>query len=185
MADAYTGEIRLWTGVRVPRNWLECNGATVALQDNEPLFSLIGTTYGGNGTTNFKLPDLRGRLPIGYNQGPGLSNYAFGQSVGTETVTVTVATYPAHTHTFKATTGTATSSVPVSSTPPANTMTVADPGTANYLYAFTGQSGATTVAMGPAAITNSVGGGLAHNNIMPVGVMKYIICVYGIYPSFS
>ena len=97
--EGYIGQIMLVGFNFNPVNWMYCNGAVLAIQQYQALFSLIGTTYGGNGQTTFALPDLRGRAPLGYGQGPGLTDYRIGSVFGTETVNVTTANMPSHTHT--------------------------------------------------------------------------------------
>ena len=96
MSEPFVGEIRLFAGTFVPLGWAACDGQTMAISDNDPLFSLIGTTYGGDGQETFALPDLRGRAAVGYGQGPGLESYAMGESGGVEAVTLTVGQIPAH-----------------------------------------------------------------------------------------
>src|SRR5260221_6913469 len=98
MANPLIGEIRLFAGNLNPRGWALCQGQLLAINQNQALFSILGTTYGGNGQTTFALPDLRGRLAIGFGQGAGLSNYVLGQVGGAETATLNVAQLPAHTH---------------------------------------------------------------------------------------
>lgn len=98
----YIGELRLFAGLFCPRDWTEANGQILAIGDNPALFSLIGTTYGGDGRSTFGLPDLKSRAPVGYGQGPGLSNYLLGQMTGVNDVTFTAATMPQHSHTLYA-----------------------------------------------------------------------------------
>ena len=98
MSEPFLGQIMLVGFNFAPVGWALCNGQILSITQNTALFSLLGTTYGGNGTTTFALPDLRGRAAVGFGQGPGLSNYDLGQSTGTETVTLTVGQMPAHNH---------------------------------------------------------------------------------------
>src|SRR5215213_5859350 len=98
MADPYIGEIRMFAGNFAPRGWALCNGQLLSISQNTALFSLLGTMYGGNGQTTFALPDLRGRVPLHFGQGPGLSNYVEGEVGGTETVTLTTGEMPSHNH---------------------------------------------------------------------------------------
>jgi len=98
--DPYVGEIRMFAGNFAPYGWLMCNGQTLSIQQYTPLFALLGTTYGGNGTTTFQLPDFRGRVPMGQGQGNGLTNTVLGQQQGNETVTLIVNNIPAHNHTL-------------------------------------------------------------------------------------
>ena len=98
MASPFIGQITLFAGNFAPRGWAFCNGQLLSIAQNTALFSILGTTYGGNGQTTFALPDLRGRVPVHAGQGPGLSNYDLGQQGGAESVTLTTAQMPAHTH---------------------------------------------------------------------------------------
>ena len=169
--DAYVGEIRIFAGNFAPVNWSFCDGQLLAIQDNQALFALIGTTYGGNGSTTFGKPDLRGRLPIGDQQGTGLSNRVMGQPIGTETVTLTETQLPAHQH-----------QVTVSTTA-ANLSNV----TANLIggglhYVSATETSFTEGAM-EAGTIGATGGNAAHNNMMPYLVLNFIICLNGIFPS--
>jgi microcystin-dependent protein len=166
MSNPYIGEIRLFGGNFAPSGWAFCDGSLLAIAENTALFALIGTTYGGDGASTFGLPDLRGRAVVGTGQGPGLSDYVIGQSGGAETVTLDVATMPAH--------GLATSTA---------TQTTHRPGPAAALAAGTGGSYA------PAAAADTslapVGGGQPHENMPPFLVVTYIISLFGIFPSQS
>jgi microcystin-dependent protein len=104
MANPFIGEIRMFGGNFAPRQWALCDGQLLSIAQYQALFSLLGTTYGGNGVSTFALPNLQGRLALGYGQGPGLSNYALGQTGGSETVTLTTSTMPGHNHSLLATT---------------------------------------------------------------------------------
>ena len=108
MSEPFLGEIRLVGFNFAPVGWALCAGQILPINQNTALFSLLGTTYGGNGTTTFALPDLRGRAAVGFGQGPGLSNYDLGQSTGTETVTLTVGHIAAHSHLVAANAASAT-----------------------------------------------------------------------------
>src|SRR6478672_10112699 len=99
MSEPFLAEIIMFAGNFAPRGWAFCQGQILSIAQNTALFSLLGTTYGGNGQTTFALPDLRGRVPVGTGQGPGLSNYDLGQVSGSESVTLTVSQMPAHNHT--------------------------------------------------------------------------------------
>src|SRR3954468_23228168 len=98
MSEPFLGEIRMFGGNFAPRGWAFCNGQILSIAQNTALFSLLGTTYGGNGQTTFGLPDLRGRVAVSAGQGPGLSNYSLGELAGSESVTLTSANMPAHNH---------------------------------------------------------------------------------------
>src|SRR5215207_9632471 len=105
MSEPFIGEIRMFGGNFAPRGWAFCEGQLLSIAQNTALFSILGTTYGGNGTTTFALPDLRGRVPIQPGQGPGLSPYTLGQMSGQENVTLLITNIPAHTHTLGASGG--------------------------------------------------------------------------------
>ncbi|WP_202760110.1 phage tail protein, partial [Delftia acidovorans] len=102
MSEAFIGEIRLFAGNYAPEGWAPCDGRLLSINDNSALFTLLGTTYGGNGVTQFALPDLRGRLPIGQGQTLGGTNRILGQQIGTENVTLNVNQIPQHSHAFSA-----------------------------------------------------------------------------------
>jgi microcystin-dependent protein len=167
MSDPYIGEIRIFAGSYVPAGWAACDGSPVAIAENDALFVLIGTTYGGDGESTFNLPDLRGRLPVHQN-----SNYPMGQQSGVETVTLTTQQIPVHTHAFLV------SGNPGTQTNPANNML--GPNFAVQLY----RPGAAGQSFDPGTIT-PVGGSQPHENMQPYGVLRYIISLYGIFPQFS
>jgi microcystin-dependent protein len=179
MADPYLGEIRIFAGANPPAQWLLCHGQSLPIADYQTLFSLIGTTYGGDGVSNFLLPDLRGRLPTGNGQGPGLSNYAIGQAYGVESVALQTAQLATHNHTFYASAAAATSTTPA----PTGTMTLANVGAPNYFYENGPQAGGTTTLLNAAALSTSGGNpAAAHENRMPIMALNYIIATVGIYP---
>lgn len=162
MSEPFVGEIRLFAGTFVPLGWAACDGQTMAISDNDTLFTLIGTTYGGDGQETFALPDLRGRAAIGFGQGPGLQSYTMGENGGVEAVTLTVGQIPAH--------GIPTSSGAATRHRPTATSSLAAGGS----YA---PSSSADTAMAPA------GGSQPHENMPPFGVVQFIISLYGIYPS--
>ena len=169
--DGYIGEIRMVGFNFPPRGWAMCEGQLIPLQQNTALFSLLGTTYGGNGTTNFALPDLRGRAPIQVGQGPGLSYVALGQMSGQETVTLTQQNIPSHSHLINATTLDGTSGSPTGNIP-ANTKLL-DKEYSNV---------APNTTMNPTMVLPSTGQSLPVNNMQPYTGVYYIICTQGIYP---
>lgn len=175
MSDAYVGEIRMFAGDYAPENWALCDGRTLQVQEYEVLYSLLGTTYGGDGQANFKLPDLRGRLAIGTGQGqtPTLSNRPLGQPTGVETVTLTESNLPAHNHAFTAGDA-ATSHSPAGGMVPAAVSGF-------KLYASTTPSGS---SLAPGVVQPAPGGAQAHNNVMPSMPISFIICLQGLYPNF-
>jgi microcystin-dependent protein len=168
MSDPYIGELRLFPYNFAPRGWAFCQGQLLSIAQNTALFSLLGTTYGGNGQTTFGLPDLRGRVPISSGQGPGLSPYALGQTGGVESVTLTTPQLPAHNHSVNASSS-ATSKNP-SGAEPAFTGGGSSYGTANDL------------TMSPSMIGNT-GGSQPHPNIQPYLTLNWCISLVGIYPS--
>lgn len=175
MSDPFLGEIRMFAGNFAPEDWAFCDGALLSIAENDALFSLIGITYGGDGSTTFALPDLRGRLPVGQGTGPGLKPRTIGAPFGTDTVTLTAQQLPAHSHGFVATTAIGASSKP-----------------GNNLFADTGNDDIYAPApenppfktMNQQTVRND-GEGTAHDNHMPSLAMNYIICLAGIYPSRS
>lgn len=165
----FVGEVDLFPYNFVPRGYAECNGALLPISTNTALFSLLGTQYGGNGTTNFALPDLRGRMVLGQGQGPGLTIRLMGENGGEEAVTLTVAQMPSHNHAAMAS-STAASGI----SPTSNTW-----GTAPRVYLYS--SGVPSTAMSSLAI-GQVGGGQPHNNMPPYLVLQYAIALQGIFP---
>lgn len=173
-------EIRMFAGNFAPRNWAFCNNQILSIATNTALFSLLGTTYGGNGQTTFSLPDLRGRVPVGTGQGPGLPVIQLGELGGSPTVTLTTANMPAHNHPL---TGAVTPQVNNDNTGLTNNATGNRLASSGNL--FTAAS-ADLVSMAPAASTLAVGinGSSQPFSIMPpYEGMNYIICMFGIFPS--
>lgn len=178
MSDAFLGEIRMFGGGYAPTNWALCNGGVLPIADNDALYALLGTTYGGDGVQTFALPDLRGRLPIHQGTGPGLTPRVIGTVGGTETVTLTTATIPAHTH------GVAASTSPATLDGPGPTAVPATPtnGVSPFLYIVPGSSTVVPGPMTPSSI-GVTGGNLPHTNLMPSQCVSFIIAVGGIFPS--
>lgn len=178
MSDPYISQIEAFAFGYAPRGWMQCAGQTLPINQNQALFSLLGTNFGGNGSTTFQLPDLRGRLAIGVGQGPGLSNYVTGQTAGQETVTLTTANMPAgpHTHTLNANAATTDgTNVPGPSVALSSAMTQQGTVTANINIYSTDQP---TIDMG----TLSPTGGQPHSNRAPTLALTYCICVSGLFP---
>ncbi len=174
MASPFIAEITLFAGTFAPRGWAFCNGQQIALSQNTALFSVLGTTYGGNGTTNFFLPDLQGRVPVHPGQGPGLSSCELGMAAGAETVTLLTTTMPAHSHAASVGAGGAATSPSPSGRYPA-TPAGATP------YADTGDAAMhAKVASAPGGVA---GGGLPHNNLMPSLAVSFIIALQGVFPT--
>jgi microcystin-dependent protein len=164
----YIGEILLVPYNFAPHNWAFCNGQLLPINQNQALFALLGTTFGGNGTTNFALPDLRGRSPIGAGQGPGLLPYTLGEIGGQETVTLTVNQLPAHDHPAFGSTNQATTANPAGAVWATQTRLA--------IYS----SATDSSHMFPSGPT---GGTQAHDNRSPYLTLNYIISLFGIFPS--
>ncbi len=171
--DPFIGQIIMFAGNFAPQGWALCDGQQLAIAQNQALFSILGTTYGGNGQTTFALPDLRGRVPLHPGQGPGLSSYALGQSAGVESVTLSVLQIPGHTHTFSP----SCTTDPPTSNAPDNAV----PAPIESLQAFGTEANA---SMRPGN-SSSVGGSQPHANIQPYNCVNFIIALQGIYPSRS
>ena len=172
-------EIRMFAGTFAPRNWAFCNGQIMSIVQNTALFSLIGTTYGGNGQTTFALPDLRSRVPRGTGQGPGLTNVNLGEVSGTETVTLLTTQMPAHTHsaTVAVNQNPGTSANPVGNFLAGGVDATANPIPTYAAAAAGGNLNASSVNIGIAGNSQPV----PHLN--PYLGMNYIICLFGIFPS--
>jgi len=175
MSSPFLGQIVMFGGNFAPTGFALCNGQLLAISQNTALFSLLGTFYGGNGTSNFALPDLRGSVPVHMGQGPGLSQYVLGQTGGTPNVTLTAATMPAHGHVFNASTANATGSSPSGLVP-------AKPTAANAAAYAVSQS---APALAPQTMNTSsvAGGSQPHNNMMPTLFITFIIALTGIFPA--
>ncbi len=176
MSQNFLGNVMLVAFTLVPRNWAACNGQLLQINQNFALFALLGTTYGGNGTTTFALPDFRSRVPVGMGQGPGLANVTLGELGGRESVTVLATNIPAHTHALNVQSAAGTTPVPGTGTVLA--QTVADDGNPVSSYSST----APNAALAEASVGTTVGS-------TPLGIrnpyfgLQYIICVAGIFPS--
>ncbi len=173
MGQPFVGEIRMFGGNFAPAGWMFCDGSLLPISENETLFQLIGTTYGGDGQSTFALPDLRGRLPLHMGQGPGLSNYVLAQSGGVESVTLTAQQLPTHTHPAMCSTGSGSNT----SNPAGGTWSVAD--TASY----SGSLAAGGFMGSSAIISTPTGGSQPHDNMVPFLCVDYIISLFGIFPS--
>ena len=170
MSEPFVGEIRMFAGNFAPRGWAFCDGQLLAVNQNDALFSLLGTIYGGDGRTTFGLPDMRGRVPLHAGSGPGLSPRRLGAKLGAETETLTVNQLPSHTHAFTANTSSGTDNNP-------SGKLVAESPSLD-LYAEIDA----TAPMASSAIT-ATGGSRSHTNIMPFLCVNFIIALFGIYPS--
>jgi microcystin-dependent protein len=171
MSDPFVGEIRMFGGSFAPAGWALCNGQLMPISENDTLFNLIGTTYGGDGQETFALPDLQGRIPLHAGKGPNVSQtYQLGEMAGVEQVTLTVNQIPSHTHAVIGTSDIATDPGPKNDTL----------GTSSLLTPYVGiapDSNMAANAIGPA------GGSQPHDDMMPFLVITFIISLFGIYPT--
>ena len=180
--DEFIGIIKIFAGNFAPQGWAFCNGQLLPISQYTAVFSILGTTYGGNGVSNFALPDLRGRIPLGFGSGPGLSNYDEGQTGGSETNALITSNLPPHTHIaqFSVSSGDATQSA---ATPGA---AIATPGSMSG-RSFAGTLGFNTATpdtlLNTSTVVNSVtGSAIPVNNLQPYLGVNYIICLQGIFP---
>jgi microcystin-dependent protein len=171
VSDPFIGEIRLFPFNFAPQGWAFCNGQILPISQNTALFSLLGTTYGGDGVSNFALPDLRGRLAVSSGQGPGLSPYDLGQQSGSETVTLTVNNLPQHNHTVSP----AASEGAAATDRPGGGVMARVP-TAIYASASDGTTMASTT-------TSMTGSNSPISNVQPLLALNYCIALQGIFPS--
>jgi microcystin-dependent protein len=174
MAQPYVGEIRMFAGNFAPMGWMFCEGQLLPIAENEVLYQLIGTTYGGDGQSTFALPDLRARIPLHMGNGPDGINYPISQMAGTEAVTLTTQQIPVHTHPLLATDAAATQS----------------PNNATFAKAVSAQQGVRIYTTAPAAMVQlrpesvgPAGGSQPHENCQPFLVVTFIISLYGLFPS--
>jgi microcystin-dependent protein len=170
MSDPFIGEVRMFAGSFAPAGWALCNGALIPISENDALFVLLGTTYGGDGEETFALPDLQGRVPMHNGQGPGISqNYQLGEKAGVESVTLSTQQIPVHNHAWVATTD------PGQGTAPADQLLAANPTVLLY------RPSTPTGAMNAGCIS-PVGGSQPHENLQPYITINYIISLFGIFP---
>lgn len=167
MSEPFLGMLAIYGFNFAPRGWAMCNGQILPIAQNTALFSLLGTTYGGNGQTTFALPNLQSRVPVHFGQGPGLSSYDLGQAAGTETVTLNVNEIPAHTHTIAATDADAASNKPEG----------------NVLASGGSYAPTPNINMAASMVPPSGGGNQPHPNIQPYLALNFCIALEGIFPS--
>lgn len=172
MSDPYVGEIRMFGGNFAPYGWMSCEGQLLQIAEYDVLFTLVGTTYGGDGVNTFALPDLRGRIPVHQGTLPGNKTFVLGELAGTETATLTTQQLPAHTHIVSA------SSAPGTAASPGNAFSAAWPD-APY------QQGSAPLVALAADSVSPAGGNQAHDNMPPFTALMFIIAVWGTYPSQS
>jgi microcystin-dependent protein len=174
MSEPFIAEIRIFAGNFAPRGWAFCDGQLLPVSQNTALFSLIGTTYGGDGRSTTALPNLQGRAPMHPGRGPGLTDRRLGQRGGVETVTLTEAQMPNHTHTFMGTGSDANSA------DPQGRLVARAIGN----LAYRNPPDTNLVDMSQDALANT-GGSQSHNNLQPFLAMNFIIALVGLYPSRS
>lgn len=177
MSEPFVAEIRIFAGNFAPRGWAFCDGQLLPIANNTALFSLIGTTYGGDGRSTTALPNLQGRAPMHPGRGPGLTARRLGEREGVETVTLAEAQIPSHDHTARASSNRGASGVG-----PGQTSSLAAAGFGDQLYQSDVSSDLVDMASETVA---STGGGAAHANLQPFLVMNFIIALVGLYPSRS
>jgi microcystin-dependent protein len=172
MAQPYVGEIRIFAGNFNPNGWMFCEGQLLPISQNETLFQLIGTMYGGDGQSTFALPDLRGRIPLHFGTGPDGITYTQAEAAGVESVTLTTQQIPIHTHAQLCSTGAGQNSPD-----PVNAV-------ASKTDLSQYSSAGATVAMGtPNMLSDPAGGSQPHDNFMPYLCLNFIISLFGIFPS--
>jgi len=170
MSQPFVGEIRMFGGSFAPAGWAFCDGALMPISENDTLFNLIGTTYGGDGQETFGLPNLQSRVPIHVGQGPGISqNYQLGEAAGVESVTITTQQLPIHNHALVAST-----SIANTNTPQGTLLAQADVD----MYVVD----AADLSMNAASLT-PVGGSQPHDNMAPFLTISFIISLFGVYPT--
>ena len=173
MTQPFIGEIRMFAGNFNPAGWEFCNGQLVPISENETLFQLIGTTYGGDGQSTFALPNLQSRIPIHQGQGAGLSNRTLGETGGAESVTLTTQQIPLHNHAMLVSTESGTG------TSPANAVLASGSNVSIYRPDVI-----PNLPMNPTSLSPA-GGSQPHDNMQPFICINYIISMFGIFPRFS
>jgi microcystin-dependent protein len=172
MSEPFVGEIRMFAGNFAPRGWAFCDGQLLAVSQNDALFSLFGTIYGGDGRTTFGLPDLRGRIPIHAGHGPGLSERRLGAKSGEESVTLTLNQTPSHSH------GMSANSTQGDSATPTGAFAPDAAGSNIYITSLN-----PPVVNLNSSMLSHIGGSRSHTNLMPYLCIHFIVALFGIYPS--
>jgi microcystin-dependent protein len=177
MSEPFVGEIEIYAFNFAPKGWAFCQGQLLAISQNTALFSLLGTQYGGDGKSTFGLPNLQGKIPNHFGQGPGLSLYTQGQTGGEATVTLLASQMPAHNHTVNA----SSSSGHINNPTAATVLGAVGGGIGKSGKAYTAST-ASNVNMGTSA-SNNAGGGQPHNNMAPYVALNYCIALQGVFPA--
>jgi microcystin-dependent protein len=183
MSDQFLAEIRIFAGNFAPKGWALCNGQLMPISQNTALFSLLGTTYGGDGKSTFALPNLQGSAPMQQGQGPGLSLRVLGESGGEQTVTLLQTEMPLHSHTLSATIAPGTTATSTNNQLALASAGGGKQGGASVVNLYSGNQ-STNAQLHPSALS-MVGGNLPHNNMMPYLGLTFIIALQGIYPPRS
>jgi microcystin-dependent protein len=189
VAQPYVGEIRMFGGNFAPAGWMFCDGQLLPISENETLFNLIGTTYGGDGQTTFALPNLQSRVPIHAGQGPTLSNYQLGEMAGAEAVTLAASQMPVHTHPIDqaqlAAKVRCQSGLETAGTPAGHVL-AAEAAGVTQLYSnqpANADMRADTISVAGAATINPTGGNQPHDNRQPTVCLRFCIATEGVFPS--
>jgi microcystin-dependent protein len=178
MADGYIGEIRAFGFNFTPTSWLPCDGSTYSINTFQALFAIIGIQFGGNGTTNFKVPDLRGMVVNGVNPATGVP----GATGGSEQVTLTTNTIPAHNHMVQAVTRTSLAQTAVATATPASNVYLSNAFSSGLSQGIIAYSNTANTTLNPQSI-GITGGSTPHQNMSPYLALTYCICVYGVFPA--
>lgn len=180
MSSPFVGEVRPWALNFAPVGWAMCQGQTLPISQYTALFSLIGTYYGGNGTSNFALPDLRSRVPMKYGTDTSGNDYVIGQQAGEESVTISIVQLPIHNHAFLGTASAADVKRPVPGSAYAQSTTAQSVSPGDNFYAA---GNSNVVSINPNTVQAYPGGGQAHLNLQPYLAINWCIAMVGIYPS--
>lgn len=180
MSNVYLGQIMMFGGNFAPKNFAFCNGQLLSIAQNQALFTLLGTNYGGDGIQTFALPNLQSALPVHQGTGPGLSNYQLGQSAGTQEVTLTQSTIPQHIHFLLASQSQATETRIGATVVPGTVF-----GSTSPLFYAASQPNQTPVSPEPMSVEacSFTGGSQPHNNLMPSLCITFVIALQGVFPS--
>lgn len=196
--EGTVGEIRIFAGNFAPRNWAFCQAQLVAIRQNTALFSILGTAFGGDGSTTFGLPDFRGRTPVGVGQSPGNSDYTIGELSGAGNCTLTINELPGHAHTTAITQPGGSATITLSGSSVSGTLATPDgnliAGDGNLAMFAPVGSALTPMASNaitfsnvitplPTVTTANTGGSLPHNNVQPFLAMSFIVCLTGVFPN--
>ena len=175
MSDPFVAEVRIFPFNFAPKGWAFCNGQVMAISQNTALFALLGTTYGGNGTSNFALPNFQGIAPMHPRQGPGLSLHDLGETAGSQTVTLLESEMPSHAHTWSVDPAAKRETSLIANNTPAGSST-------SPFYATVSASDLPNVSMNPGTLANA-GGNQPHDNMQPYLCLNFCIALQGVFPS--